>query len=275
MSLFHPQASLEWQQCCSLPVGVKNANAVLLKNKVYVHGDNPSNQTSANVYSYDLTVGSWAVTGSPTRWSALASYRSELVLIGGKLAETGDTTEQLWVLKEDDRTWVQPLPSMLTARWGASAVSMEDYLVVVGGALGSFMVRKVDSVEVYDGQQWVKTDPLPKACYNMKSTYYSGMYYLMGGENQGTLVFYTSLNSLIEKATNQHLPNSPSNSEQQSIWKTLPDVPNPYSSTAIFGGALVAVRGYGNLKSKSNSVIPLEEMLPSVHIQPLCTKPAY
>ena len=110
-----------------------------------------------------------------------------------------------------------------------------------------------DSVEVYDGLQWVRADPLPVACCVIKSTYHSGMWYLMGGEGQSTSVFYTSLDSLIEKATQQP-PHSPDSSEQQSVWKTLPDVPYERSSTTTLGGALLTVGGEDSKGKMTSSV---------------------
>ena len=76
----------------------------------------------------------------------------------------------------------------------------------------------------------------------MQSTSHDGHYYLMGDSEQGTSVFYTSLQSLVDKAT-QHPPTSPTNTDQPSVWKTLPNTPLECSSTTIFGGALVAVGG--------------------------------
>jgi len=76
----------------------------------------------------------------------------------------------------------------------------------------------------------------------MNSTCHDGHYYLMGGQWQGTSVFYISLQSLVDKVT-QHPPTSPTNTDQPSVWKTLPNTPHEYSSTNIFGGALVAVGG--------------------------------
>ena len=82
----------------------------------------------------------------------------------------------------------------------------------------------------------------------MNSTCHDGHYYLMGGKQQDTSVFYTSLQSLVDKAT-QHPPTLPTNTDQPSVWKTLPNTPHKYSSTTIFGGALVAVGGYRNQSS--------------------------
>jgi len=134
---------------------------------------------------------------------------------------------------------------MPTRRNGASAVSTQDHLIVSGGFnKGGYL----NTVEVFDGQQWVTADPLPKSCWYMKSTSHDGHYYLMGGNGQGTSVFYTSLQPLVDKAT-QHPPISPTNTDQPSVWKTFPKTPHEWSSTTIFGGALVAVGGYPNQSS--------------------------
>ena len=218
-----------------------DAQAVVLNNKVYVGGGNPGNSTTAaNIYTYDPTMDTWETLQSPTRYSALTTYHNKLLLVGGRETSTGQVTNQLWVFEEGEHTWTQPLPPMSTSRWGASAVSYQDYLIVAGGHNSSNGL--LNTVEVFDGQQWVAADPLPKSCHFMTSTSHDGHYYLMGDDFQGTSVFYTSLQSLVEKAT-QHLPTSPSNTDQLSVWKTLTHTPHERSSTTIFGGTLVAVGG--------------------------------
>ena len=242
VTLLHPRATLEWRQCTSLPVEMCDAQAVVLNNKVYVGGGfTGDNTTLSNIYTYDPTMDTWETLQSPTRYSALTTYHNKLRLVGGVEASTHQTTNQLWVFEEGEQTWTQPLPPMPTRRWGASAVSTQDHLIVAGGH-SSRHLNTVDTVEVFDGLQWVTADPLPKSCRNMKSTIHDGHYYLMGGDGQGTSVFYTSLQSLVDKAT-QHPPTSPTNTDQPSVWKTLPNTPHQCSSTTIFGGALVAVGG--------------------------------
>ena len=221
---------------------MRDAQAVVLNNKVYVGGGLTGDVTAAaNVYTYDLTTDTWETLQSPTRFSALTTYHNKLLLAGGEETSTGQTTNQLWVFEEGEQTWTQPLPPMPVRRWRASAVSYQDYLIVAGG-------YNLNTVEVFDGHQWVTADLLPKRCYFMKSTSHDGHYYLMGGYDQGTSVFYTSLQSLVEKAT-QHPPTSPSNTDQPSVWKTLTDTPHQHSSTTILGRALVAVGGWPNQSS--------------------------
>ena len=216
---------------------MRDAQAVVLNNKVYVGGDlTEDNTTAANIYTYDPTTDTWETLQSPTRYSALTTYHNKLLLVGGEEASTGQDTNQLWVFEEGEQTWTQPLPPMPTRRWRASAVSYQDYLIVAGRHSDGLL----DTVEVFDGHQWVTADPLPKRCCFMRSISNDGHYYLMGGNFQGTSVFYTSLQSLVEKAT-QHPPTSPSNTDHPSVWKTLTDTPYEHSNTTIFGGGLVAV----------------------------------
>ena len=234
----------------------------MLNNKVYVGGGftGRDDAIEATLCIYSPTADTWATLPSPTKLSALATYNSQLVLVGGRIASTDGTTNQLWVLQEDERIWRQPLPAMPTARRAASAISHHNHLIVAGG-LDSHH-RDMNVVEVYDGGQWTKTDSLPKCCSFMKTTIHNGNYYLMGGTNQGQSVFCASLQSLIAKATQQSRTlwslslfglSSPSG-EQKSVWETLPDVPYERSATTILGAAQVAVGGYDSSGTHMSSL---------------------
>ena len=242
-----------------------DAQAVVLNNKVYVGGGiTGSNTTAANIYTYDPTMDTWGTLQRPIRYSALTTYHNKLLLVGGRETSTGQVTNQLWVFEEGEQTWTQPLPPMSTSRRQASAVSYQDYLIVTGGYNPSD--GRLNTVEVFDGQQWVAADPLPERCSFMKSTSHDGHYYL--GYHHS--VISTSQQSLVEKAT-QHPPTSPSNTDQLSVWKTLTDTPHECSSTSIFGGALVAVGGYPRQSSLhlyfplTQSWLPAGEMPLGVH----------
>ena len=180
-TLLHPRATLEWRQCTNLPVGMYDAQAVVLNDKVYIGGGS---------ITIEATLAA-SVTTAPNIY-------------------TYDPTTDTWVFEEGEQTWGQPLPPMPTGRWRASAVSYRDYLIVAGGYNYS---GYLNTVEVFHGQQWVTADPLPERSCSMKSNSHDGHYYLMGVDCQGTSVFYTSIQSLVEKAT-QHPPTSPSNTDQ-------------------------------------------------------------
>ena len=245
----HPGAPLTWEHCADLPVRMRDAQAVVLGNKVYVGGGVTSTlATDCNIYSCDFTGDiTWKTLKSPTRRSALTTYQERLVLVGGVDPSTDTTTNQLWVRK-DDETWTQPVPPMPTPRRGASAVRIKQHLIIAGGEGRTYS----NVVEVYNGQQWVRTDPLPKCCYYVKSTLHDDFLYLMGGSFQDKSVFQCSVQDLIKQAT----PHPP----KQSTWNTIRDAPYRYCSVANFGGALVAVGGYDNrLKNSLHMYDPLTQ----------------
>ncbi len=231
-------------------MGMVDAQAVQLKTKVYVQGDTHSIETDSTIYTYEVPADAWVSMQSPAYWSALTIYHSRLVLVGGIETTTEEVTDQLWVL-QGEQTWIQPLSPMPTARRSASAISSGDHLVVAGGDTDSYIYT--DSVEVCDGVQWVRADLLPMACCGIKSTCHSGMWYLMGGYGQSTSVFFTSLQSLIEKATQQP-PHSRDSSKQQSVWKTLPGVLYKYSSITTLRGALLTVGGADSEDKNTSSI---------------------
>ena len=234
----HPGAPLKWEHCADLPVGMRNAQAVVVGKKVYVGGVTATEETDYNIYSCDF-IGdiTWNTIKRLFAVPALTTYQGRLVLVGGRENSATAPTNQLWVMWEEG-TWTQPLPPMPTPRTGASAVSSQHYLIVAGGVGYSCEVlTTLDVVEVYNGKQWVRTAaPLPKCCSRMKSTLHDGFLYLMGGQCQGNSVLQCSVQELIEQAT----PHPP----KQSTWNTIRDAHYVNCSVATFGGALVAVGGF-------------------------------
>ena len=228
---------MQWQRCADLPVGTYNAQAVILGDKVYVGGGTLKFRTESPpyIYVYDTTKDMWQLLASPCNNGALAVYRDQLVVAGGTLS--GVATSMVWVLDEKEHEWTEGIPPMPTARRDATAMGIDEYLTVPGGFCE-------DIVEIYDGHQWMKTDPLPVRCHNLWSVYHTGFCFIMGGEGQRNSVFYASFESLIEKTKNP--------SAQPPAWKKLPNVPYTASSPAIFGGSLLAIGGHnGPQKQKA------------------------
>ena len=164
---------MEWRERQKMPVRVKNAQAVVLGNKVYIGGGSMHPMLPSRLLIYDFTEDSWDMIDTPIQWYALTTYHSKLVLVGGRDPNTREATSanQLWVL-DDQYHWTQPLPPMTTKRYKASAVSVGDHLIAAGGC-GSYTCP-LDEVEMYDGHQWKKVHSLPRACWWMKSTLHEG-----------------------------------------------------------------------------------------------------
>ena len=242
INLLHPLTSLEWSEYgYEIPVGMYNANAAVLENKVYIGGRILNTGSSSKLLIYDFTENLWDILDTPTQWYALATYHSQLVLVGGVDPYTyvERVTNKLWVLEEQDN-WTQPLPPMITKRYQASAVSVGDHLIVAGGCAGS-VGGALDVVEVYDGKQWRQVQSLPKACWGMKSAVLKGNWYLAGGIEQSRKVYYTSLELLITTSRE---------TGETSVWEKLPDAPLEWSALAVFRNQLIAVGG-GNYYSSA------------------------
>ena len=221
-----------------MPLGMSDAQAVLLGNKVYVGGGACDSdlfpESPASLLIYDFTDDSWDLLETPTDGYALTSYSSQLILVGGRDPTTGKISNQLWVMDEQ-QYWTQPLPPMTTKCSRASAVSVDHHLIVAGGLDDE--LDQLDVVQVYDGHQWKRVQPLPKAGYFMKSTLLDGIWYLTGGDEQENEIFCASVYSLI--ATN-----SSKRVRQISVWNELPNVPLKWSTPVVIGKQLATVGGY-------------------------------
>ena len=184
-------------------------------------------RVAARLLIYTPTTDTWNTLDTPVYDFALTTYRSKLVLVGGR-EYVGEKVEErpsnkVWTLSEDGK-WEETLPPMETACDYASAVSHGDHLLVIDS----------DSreVHVYNGHHWAKAQHLPEILVSVKSTVFNGDLYVSGTlQNK---LYSASLDSLIASS-------QPSETSQPStVWKTLPDVPGPCHTT-VFGDRLVAV----------------------------------
>ena len=240
-----PGTPLKWEKCPDLPAGMRDAQAVVLGNCVYVGGgETLSLATDCRIYIYDFTKydsSTWETLVSPTSKSALTIFKENLVLVGGYDSNTSTHTNQLWEFKQ---AW-QPLPSMPTPRSQATAVSVQEVIVVAGGVGTGSGMCGLDCVEVYNGQLWMKTDPLPEHCHCIKSALHNDFLFLMGAKS----FFQCSIQSLFKAA---QLPSSSTNSSNE--WTIIRDIPYEYSSVAIFGEVLVVVGGSDDVENPDGSL---------------------
>ena len=236
---------------------MKDAQAVYLKEKLYVRGLTRDPSEDAKIYIYSFTENAWHnnILDSPTSDSAFITYRDRLVLVGGWYYTTVQTTDsgsgsdtdattdlgfipvvtgKLWVLM-DEQNWSQSLPPMHTPRVWASAVSVQHNLIVAGGSTTFEQWNGVDVVEVYNGQQWIRALSFPRVYYCMHAAVHDGNCYLVGGDSRSD-VFCTTLESLIASA------------QSKELRRTLPDVPHMVSSITVWGDYLVAM-GQGIVSS--------------------------
>ena len=242
VDILSPYVELKWKKCRSLPVSMSNAQAVWMGDKLYVRRRKTlAKRDAARLYIYTPKTDTWISINTPVLDFALVTYRSQLVLVGGKEyinGREGSVTNKLWTLTEHSQ-WRETLPSMATNRCGASAVEFADNIVVAGGVVDD-IGSKTDIVEVYNSHHWAEARCLLESLYRARSAVLNGHWYLMGGCKQDDEVYSASLESLVASCKLHKKP---------ATGKKLPAMPTTRSSAAVFGNRVIAVGGDVNSSS--------------------------
>ena len=258
----HPLASLHWRECpAKWPGGYIFSQAVLLHNRIYVIAHD-TEQVRPGTYRYKSKGDGnrkifklYSTTADFTLWlsvrlalpnidgCALATYHSQLVLVGGNSRrDQPGAVNKLWVSKTGT-SWQSSLPPMPTKRYDSVAVSIgnPEYLVVAGG-ISTY--GPVSAVEVLGDKVWSSLQSLPRPTHSLMSTFHNGNLYMMAGLDTGKdycAVYCTleSLQSACEQACSRR------SKPAGSLWKTL-NVPDTISSNGemsypvSFQGQLIA-----------------------------------
>jgi hypothetical protein len=167
---------------------------LLNDNIIYTRGKIDGKQTA---WKYNIPTKSWSPVPSPPGVEAddyvLASYRSQLVWIGGRV-HTGNEFEankKVFVYEQDKRwkedTSIPPIPDDLLYHWNLYASSDDNYLVV---AFDSKLL-------VFDGQQWRQKDGPGR---DMLVLVHCGTLYMIIPENRGGSFCNVSVQSLLAES---------------------------------------------------------------------------
>ena len=227
-----------------------NAQCVSLHGKIYVGGGATSSQDPYKLFvSTDLM--SWSAFKTPSKFYALTTYHSHLVLIGG--VERDDkystSTDKVWVTGAEQIEWQLSLPPMKTSRHSSSAINIQtmqsqnECIIVIGGVEEPVNSEEIllNTVEVFVQGEWSIMQPLPLQCSSIKCTICDEVLYLMGGYKQGNFVFYCKLDSFLSSLRST-----------DTLWKTS-QVPLCYSSCVTFLHHLVSVGGFFHSSSSFSS----------------------
>ena len=228
--------SLQWKEFLELPSGMLDANALWLNDNLYLGGGSSSDDVDNKLYIYSHQDDTWKEMETCVYHYALASFNSQLVLIGGRKSHNNLITNKLWNLNNSGefRSDLNPMP---TKRSSASAVGVRKHLIVAGGHGEN---GPVSTVEVYKNHIWASAQSLPIGCSRMKSAFHEPNWYLMGGTEQGKKVYYTSVKSLLYSC---YSSDDYKKDDTVAAWKTLAEVPFKYSSPAVLGNRLIATGG--------------------------------
>ena len=213
---------------------MSNANCVLVEEKLYVGGG------YADVYDSKVFMSSpnfleWTQLEilHGTKHFALTTYKSQLVLVGGKITAPAQNavTNKLWIRNTLLNKWEEFLPPMQIERYWPSAINLgsPEALVVAGGR--GKEGKELDSVEILLGGEWSTVKSLPKRCYGIKAIIYNERLYLAGGNRQGRNVFCCKVASITDKEVAQ----------SDSLWSQFTAIPLEAAYMACFQHELVAV----------------------------------
>lgn len=218
---------MRWHEFCKLPEGRQDAQCVIVGNSFYVGGGSAEqDKDHAKLFVSSTDLKSWSQLTTPTSRYALATYHSQLVLVGGE-DSTGLITDKLWMLDAGDN-WCESLPPVLTARQASVAVNTRhpEYLIVAGG----------------EGHARYCGSTLPEKCAHMKQTLHRGKLFLMRGSAQSFSVYCCDVKTLIDSST---LPDASPKSPLAPLWSEFDHVPLCYASAATLGRSSSALGGMG------------------------------
>ena len=203
------------------------------------------------VRSYDPSQDKWTTLPQlPAKFFGLGQVSGKLVAVGGLSRLRRQETNEVYILyDESSQTWNRMIPSMPTARWHPSVLSLQSTLVVAGGYNLSTNATYRNTVEIFksDTSQWYRTDPLPTACLGMSLVAIGNTCYVLGGYFEGSHLnqtLHASVDDLLHNAV-PALANQTthSGSNTHSSWKTLPNTPSYQPAATVLAGNLLAIGG--------------------------------
>lgn len=167
---------------------MKNPQGVFINDTLYLGGGfTGTTKTDTVIYSYNFTSDfrAWVLLPPPPemlKWSALATFRNKLVLLGGK--EISRTWQKIYTNKVavwDVKTqvWDGSIPPMNVPRMSPVVINHSGCLIVAGGKKGSLDYQ----AEVLDTTattlHWVCSPTLPLPCHKHTSTVAGSVWYLV------------------------------------------------------------------------------------------------
>ena len=237
------QISVFWKQCADLPVEVIEGRSCVMNGKIYCEGavsSECSGKGESTIYCCSVNGDKWTTLPPlPVREFSLGHINNHLVAIGGCTKKL-KSTDMIYTYSEITQDWIQEIPPMPTARHSPGVLSLQSALLVAGGDTGS---EQTDAVEVYSQEtlQWYRTEPLLMKCRCMSLFAIDDICYVIGGFQYPSILntaFYASIDDILHTAVPayQRQPHHSEDSNNQPIWKMLPNTP-----TYLYGQVATAL----------------------------------
>jgi serine/threonine-protein kinase PknK len=221
------QPASQWRSLPDAPTARLMMAWTVLNDKIWIMGGLRNGVALQTTESYDPHTGTWQ-TGPPLpiplHHAAAATYRGEVVVLGGATDQLSNASNKVFALRGDN--WVE-LPSLTHARAAPAAAVVGDKLVVVGGQNTKQLVPQT---EVFDGSSWKDAADMPTPREHLAAVSDGTYVYAIGGR-----VLSADKNSA---ALERFDPAS-------ETWTKLVGMPTPrgsYGATYI-DGRIVAVGG--------------------------------
>jgi serine/threonine protein kinase/N-acetylneuraminic acid mutarotase len=145
------QPAPQWRSLPDAPTARLMMAWTVLNDQIWVVGGLRNGVALQTVESYNPQTGAWQ-TGPPLpiplHHAAAATYRGEVVVLGGASGNLADGSNKVFALRGGN--WVE-LPSLSHARAALAAAVVGDKLVAVGGQNSK---KVVPQTEVFDGSSW-------------------------------------------------------------------------------------------------------------------------
>jgi N-acetylneuraminic acid mutarotase len=222
-----PQPASQWRTLADAPTARLMPAWTVLDGKIWIFGGLRAGTPLQTVESYDPQTGAWQTQPPlpvPLHHAAAATYRGQVVVIGGASDNIAQASNKVFVLRGDH--WGE-LPSLNHARAAPAAAAVGDRIVVTGGQNDK---KIVPQTEVFDGTSWKQAADEPTPREHSAAVSDGSYFYVLGGR---------FLSADKNSATFSRFD------PQSGDWTSLPDMPNPHGSygATFIDGRIMAVGG--------------------------------
>ena len=243
----HPQAKIIWEPRRDFPVGMAEAQTVVIRDRVYYGGGAAADHDDTyRIFCYSQSEDTWnTLPTCDVHYFGLGQVKGKLVTVGGR-RKSNEVTNEVYEFDVVTRSWKQSIPPMPTARNSPAVLSHHSTLTVAGGYTGGTCTSVVE-VFIAETSQWHATEPLPFRWNDPSSLLIDNTLYLLGGRTEEGFLSNQAVCSHVDQLLQKTLPRdqaSPNNdSTNDSAWKVLPNTPQYGSPAATFGASLLTVGG--------------------------------
>ena len=180
----HPQAKITWEPCSHVPVGMSDAQTVVIRDRVYFGGGGGADG-DYQVFCYNPSQDTWnTLPACPVRYFGLGQLGEKLITVGGEKKSDNEITNEVYEFDDVTQSWKQSIRPMPTARHSPAVISRRSSLIVAGGLALHGMTKTVEVFQE-ESSQWYTTEPLPYYWYDASSVVINDRWYLLGGTADG------------------------------------------------------------------------------------------